>query len=183
MTPFARYFDRVAVINLPSRPDRLKSIISELTALGFDRTCIHIPDAPIPQDNGGFPSRGVYGNFLSHLGILKDARAAGARRVLVLEDDAIFSRDAGLPAMQEKFIAVAEQFDWAMWFLGHSISAGIRSEPQSAVPTTAEFIWAHAYAVRDESLSELIKFMDEMIAQPEGHRWPKSREIESANRV
>jgi len=173
MTPFAKYFDRVAVINLSSRPDRLKSIVGELTALGFDSASIQVPNAPITKESDGFPSRGVHGNFLSHLGILKDAQNAGARRILVVEDDAIFSRHARKVITQDNLIREVDKYDWAMWFLGHSISRSIRSEKGSVIPTQSEFIWAHAYAVNGQSLPELIDFMENMIAQPKGFRLPK----------
>src|SRR3984893_4403562 len=87
------FFDRVAIINLPSRPDRLRALRAELHRVGFDidNEKVTIPFAPRPADTNGFPSRGVYGNFLSHLGILESACGDGLKNVLVLEDDAIFS--------------------------------------------------------------------------------------------
>ena len=88
------YFGRIAIIHLPERTDRLRALKRELTRIGIDvrGSKVTIPEAPMPADTGGFPSRGVHGNFLSHLGILRDALRDGLESVWVLEDDAIFSR-------------------------------------------------------------------------------------------
>ena len=34
---------------------------------------VQVPYVRRPEDANGFPSRGVYGNFLTHLGILREA--------------------------------------------------------------------------------------------------------------
>jgi hypothetical protein len=65
------YFDRVAIVYLPERGDRCK-----------------IPPAPKPDEANGFPSRGVYGSFLSHVNIIHDAggRVVTSDAGLLLDD-------------------------------------------------------------------------------------------------
>ena len=169
MTPFAKYFDDVAIINLKSRPDRKKSILEEVARLGFSPAQIRIPDAPICESDGGFPSRGVFGNYLSHLEILKTALSRKSRRVLVLEDDAIFSRSARNPVSQARFIREADSYDWATWHLGHKLRRELRGVQASVVPTLHEFHWAHCYAVQDTSLMELVEFLELLMSRPTDH--------------
>ena len=87
------YFDRTCIINLPERTDRLRVIRKELRRCGGDDhpEKVRIPYAPRPDDANGFTSRGVYGSYLSHFNILKDALRDGIQTVWVLEDDATFS--------------------------------------------------------------------------------------------
>src|SRR5579885_960845 len=75
------YFDRIAIIHLPERQDRYDSLCSELRGLGIGirQPKVQIPHAPVPEDWSGWPSRGVYGNFLSHLGILRGALEDGLK--------------------------------------------------------------------------------------------------------
>ncbi|MEM9737246.1 MAG: LPS biosynthesis glycosyltransferase, partial [Pseudomonadota bacterium] len=168
-TPFSQFFDHVAVINLPSRPDRLASIRRECARLGIAPDRVEVPDAPVPEGDGGFSSRGVHGNYLSHLGILKDAEAAGARCALVLEDDAIFSRAAQDPARQAEMIAQANTQSWATWHLGHKLRRELAGAPKGVIPNDMPFVWAHAYAVHGESLAELIAFLETLMSRPAGH--------------
>ncbi len=169
MSSFAAYFDRVAVINLPARRDRLRSIKIEISKLGISENVVEIPEAPIPLDDGGFPSRGVFGNYLSHLSILKGALAKGTKRLLVLEDDAIFSRAARSSLNQSKILQQVEGQEWSMWFLGHKLRSELRKSPKGAIPNDMEFHWAHAYAVHHESLTELIDFLERSMARPSGY--------------
>jgi glycosyl transferase, family 25 len=169
---FATYFDKVYIINLPSRPDRLNSVIHELDRLGFadSRDRISVPYAPMPFDANGFPAKGVYGNFLSHLGILRDARAAGFERILVLEDDAIFRRSAAAPAAQAALIADVERCSWAMWFPGHALkSTGLSTQSKGIAPTTLPFIGAHCYAVHARAFQPLIAYLEATEGRPRGH--------------
>ena len=73
------YFDRLAIIHLADRIDRYRPLVDELLRIGIDigHGKVIIPDAPRPSDAYGFPSRGVLGNFLSHLAILKSAHRDG----------------------------------------------------------------------------------------------------------
>lgn len=169
MTVFRDYFDDVAIINLKSRPDRRKSIVAEMDRLGFAENSLRFPDPPMFEDNGGFPSKGVYGNYISHLSILREAQQRGVQRVLVLEDDAIFSHAARDIKMQSQFIKQAEGHDWAMWHLGHKLRSELQGQPKGVIPNKMEFHWAHCYAVQRDSLPELIAFLELLMSRPSGH--------------
>lgn len=168
-TPFSEFFDYLAVINLPSRPDRLRSVRSEVAALGIAADRLDVPEAPIMEDDGGFPSRGVYGNFLSHLGILKEGARRGARNVLVLEDDAIFSRRACDPKAQAGFVAQLSGLDWGLWQLGHGIAPARLPARKGVVASTECFTGAHAYCVNRTALDELIAYLEAVASREAGH--------------
>jgi glycosyl transferase family 25 len=170
-TSFAQYFDRVYIINLPSRVDRLTSILRELDRLGFDeaRARIFVPDAPVPCESNEFPSKGVYGNFLSHLGILREARQLKANRTLVLEDDAIFLRSIRDAGAQSRIIAEIESYNWSMWFVGHRLRKELSGKTRGIFPTTLPFSWAHCYAVHMRSLADLVSYLESVLERPPGH--------------
>ncbi len=154
------YFDRIAIIHLPERHDRFVALEQELASLGIDMRSakVCIPHAPRPTAAGGFPSRGVRGNFLSHLGILKSARDDGLANVLVLEDDAIFSRR--MVKNQEKLVARLQNSHWDLCFFGHSLTRELRGRGRGLVPHDAGFIWAHCYAVNASVLGRLIDYLE-----------------------
>lgn len=168
-TPFSDFFDYLAVINLPSRPDRLRSVRAEMAALGIAPDRLDRPDAPVMEEDGGFPSRGVYGNFLSHLAILREAARRGARNVLVLEDDAIFSRRARNRSAQAACLDQLAGHDWGLWHLGHGLSAARRPAQKGIVASAEPFIGAHAYCVRREALDELIDWLETVAGRDAGH--------------
>ena len=83
------YFDRISIIHLSARTDRFRSLESELAQVGLNINDpkVSIPPAPMPETSNGFSSKGVYGNFLSHLQIIQQAYSDDLENVLVLEDD------------------------------------------------------------------------------------------------
>lgn len=89
------YFQRLYVINLPSRTDRRREMGAQLSAVGLDwnHPLVQLFPAIRPDHPGGFPSLGARGCFLSHLEVLKDSRARKLKRLLILEDDLNFSPD------------------------------------------------------------------------------------------
>src|SRR5947208_2648046 len=159
------FFDRVAIINLPSRADRLRALRGELRRVGFDidNPKVTIPFAPEPVDANGFPSRGVYGNFLSHLGILESAHQDGLQNVLVLEDDAIFSARFRKCPMVE----ILSSEPWDMCFIGHALK--LAPTPSGFMRSDAPFKWAHCYAVNFSVMPRLVDFLRATIERPVAH--------------
>ena len=154
-----------SIINLPVRTDRLGSLGRELRRFGLDiaNPKVTIPPAPIAENANGFPSRGVYGNFLSHLNIIEDAYKDKLRNVLVLEDDAIFShRFRSTPIAR-----TLSNAPWDMCFIGHSLT--IEPAVSGLVKSAAPFKWAHCYAVNRGIMPRLIEYMKSVIERPAGH--------------
>lgn len=67
------------VVNLESRPDRLKDIKFEMDYIGWDYELFNA----VAKNN-------YMGCTLSHLSIIKLARERGYKRVMVIEDDCVF---------------------------------------------------------------------------------------------
>lgn len=93
MTVFAG-FDRIRIINLPSRPDRRAEMTRELRRIGLEGDPrVQFVDGVIVDDMKPFRRPGEKGIFLAQLGIISEAAAAG-ESVLILEDDVDFTSTA-----------------------------------------------------------------------------------------
>lgn len=163
------YFSRIGIIHLPNRPDRFQSLSTELREIGIDirQTKVQIPHAPVPSEWDGWPSRGVYGNFLSHLGILRQALQDDLQTIWVLEDDAIFSRR--MRREQQALVKTLSERDWDLCFFGHSLTHELVEQPTGFVRSNAGFIWAHCYAVHARVLPRLVAYLERAVVLPAHH--------------
>ena len=75
--------DRVFYINLERRPERRAVVEAELAKVGLLENAERFQAV----DTASF---GILGCGLSHLGVLKTAKARGYRNVLIVEDDLVF---------------------------------------------------------------------------------------------
>jgi glycosyl transferase, family 25 len=162
------YFERVSIIHLRERTDRAKALRSELAFVGLDMDDpkVSIPDAPKPDTTNGFSSRGVYGNFLSHLDIIRRAYEDGLDAVLVLEDDALFGHSFN--RHQATIANYLRQNPWDQLFLGHSITTGLPASSSGLVRFTGDFLWAHCYAVHRRIMPRMIEYFQQTIERPAG---------------
>jgi glycosyl transferase family 25 len=93
VTAFAG-FDRIRIINLPSRADRRREMEGELRRIGLaNDPRVQFVDGVQVSDKSPFRAPGEKGVFLAHLKILREAAAAG-ESVLILEDDVDFTSAA-----------------------------------------------------------------------------------------
>ena len=163
------YFDRTCIINLPERADRLRLLQRELVCFGGDvhGAKVQVPYAPRPDDANGFFSKGVYGSFLSHLNILREAIRDGLQTVWILEDDATFSRR--MAREQDQIIDVLRRTSWDLCYFGHNLTYELAGAEKGLVPHTALFHWAHCYAVHSRVLSRLVEYLEETLSNPPGH--------------
>jgi glycosyl transferase family 25 len=166
---FYEYFDRISIIHLPNRRDRFESLSTELSDLriGIQQPKVQIPHAPVPLDWVDWPSRGVYGNFLSHLGILRQALNDGLQTIWVLEDDAIFSRR--MRREQQAVVETLKTREWDMCFFGHSLTHELSGQPSGLVTPNADFLWAHCYAVHARVLPRLVAYLEQAVVLPKHH--------------
>ena len=161
------YFNRVAIINLPESRERLVSLMAGLQCLGIPpaHPKLQFPQVPRPVEADGFTSHKVRSNFLAHLQILRDARDDGLDNVWVLEDDAMFSRR--MRRGQADLVSTLERREWDMCFFGHALA--LLGEPTGLVPTKAEFIHSHCYAVHGRVLPRLVEYLEQTLERPVGH--------------
>jgi glycosyl transferase family 25 len=166
--PLFEYFDRIAIIHLPERVDRFTSLSKELSAVGLDigNSKVSLPAPEMPEQLNGFPSRGVYGNFLSHLAIIERAYADGIQSVLVLEDDAIFSN--AFNSAQSNMAASLRNNRWDQVFIGHSIPGRLPSSRSGLVRFQGDFFWAHCYAVHQRIMPRMIEYLRSTVEREVG---------------
>lgn len=163
------YFDRLAIVHLPAREDRFRALSQELLRIGIDinSSKVSIPNPPMPDAPNGFISRGVYGNFLSHLEIIENAYRDGLDTVWVLEDDAIFSK-----RFNSRQIAIAQCLranSWDLLFIGHSGWKGLPRPATGLLRFSGPFVWAHCYAVHRRIMPRLIEYLRTTIDRESGH--------------
>lgn len=163
------YFDRLAIVHLPDRKDRLRALTRELSRIGIDIASpkITLPSPPMPQTPNGFHSRGVYGSFLSHVEIIEQAYRDRLETVWILEDDAIFSR--GFRSQQQQIASELHDHEWDMCFIGHTAGKELPNSPTGLLRFSGPFIWAHSYAVHRRIMPRLIEYLRLNEARAEGH--------------
>ena len=85
--------DRIFILNMDDRPDRLDGVLRELALARapLDRTIRH--SASVLSESEGGTAAGAAGCMLSHINVLQSALDAGYAHTLVLEDDFCFSSD------------------------------------------------------------------------------------------
>lgn len=162
------YFDKIRVINLPTRPDRRRQIARELSRHGMPLQPgkVELFEAIRPEDDGGFPTLGLHGGFLSHLGVLKEARAAGLARVLHIEDDLQISRR--FEECQEALVDQLRNVEWGLVYFGHPIELESTPVP-TLVPYSKPFVLAHFFGVNGIIFDRLVDFLERLRRRPPGH--------------
>jgi len=170
--PLLDCFDRLYIIHLPERVDRYQALSSELASIGIDIQSpkIRFPEPLYPQHSHGFPSIGVYCNFMRHLAILKESLQDGLERVWILEDDAIFRHQLRREDKQEELVVRMQQDDWDICYLGHSLKPqDLDSYPSGLVRYRGDFLLAHCYCVHARILPQLVQYFEETLLNSAGH--------------
>jgi glycosyl transferase, family 25 len=159
-------FDRICIINLPERADRRRAVTRELARHGVavDGERVRFVAGIRPDGPGEFPSTGARGCYLSHLAVLRQARADGVRRLLVLEDDVMF---LGPPGGATALAQDLRRADWQLAYPGHM---------QPALPGPLRWqrcdeplVCAHCYAVRGEAIGTVVDHLEACLRRPAGH--------------
>lgn len=168
MAPLTDLFALTRVLNLPARTDRLREISAQLDVLGMPFVAgeVELLPAICPAEAAGFSNSAVHGCFLSHLEILRDARARGVANLLVIEDDLQV-----LPQDVETLYSMAEQLmerPWDIAYFGHSIPAPPTQAP-GWVSFRGELRTSHFYAVHRPVFSPLIAYLEDCLKRPPGH--------------
>ena len=110
-------FALMVCINLLRRPGRWRRMRRVLAAHGLGSVFQFLAT---DGNNEALPenwthSAGAYGCLNSHVGAVREARAAGLSSILIFEDDVVFD-----PQFKEKFASFIQELpaDWDMLFLG-----------------------------------------------------------------
>lgn len=159
-------FDRICIINLPERTDRRRAVTRELARQGVavDGNRVRFVKGIRPDGPAAFPSTGSRGCFLSHLAILRQAQADRVQRLLVLEDDVMFT---AAMAQAGSLGQALRRNDWHLAYPGHALPT--RPGPLRWQRSREPLVCAHCYAVRGAALKDLVDHLEACLARPSGH--------------
>ncbi|MCK9685850.1 glycosyltransferase family 25 protein [Scleromatobacter humisilvae] len=163
-------FDAIYIINLPARTDRKAEMLAQFRRAGITQASPQrvFFEAVRPKDAGEFPTIGTRGCFLSHLGVLKAALAAGHASILVLEDDLNFVDDfqAALAARAPALRASS----WDIAYLGLLKVTPPLAPGQGLVevPPDSAVLGLHMVAIKAAVMPELIAYLEAMLGRRAG---------------
>ncbi len=164
------FFDAAYIINLPSRTDRRAEMVEQLQLAGIDPRDPRVSffDAVRPADPGGFPTIGARGCFMSHLGVLQQARQAGHQTIFILEDDANFAVSG--PADLDTFARRLGECDWDLVYPGFLATNPVAElpSPLSRIEPGTGVMGTHMMLIRGKVFDDLIAYLEAMLARPAG---------------
>ena len=156
--------DKVFVINLDRRKDRLREMEAQFASigLGFDHDKIERFSAISPDQIAGFPSLGARGCFLSHLEILKWFQNSDWSRVAILEDDADFD----LPDIEtlQRYLQNLENHKFDIFYGGYHFPDRFAEMGAGIHDLTEKLIigGTHCYILDRSILERLILFLEDV---------------------
>ena len=132
------FFDRIYCISLEEREDRRQAAAASFAKVGLSGKVEFILVKP-------HPSNIEQGMYESHMTCLRKGLEAGAKSIVVFEDDVIFDRyDAEHFKQCTQFLA--EHLDWKVLLLGALIRASKKTTNQFIQKVGYQSL-AHAYAL------------------------------------
>lgn len=138
MTTDWDFFDKIYCISLEERTDRRQEAMVQFERVGLTGRVEFV----IVQKH---PSDCEAGIYESHMLCMRKGLSAGARHILIFEDDIIFDRFSSA-ALRQNIAFLATGTQWNMWFAGCMIKA-LRPTQNPAVAHIRFRSLSHAYAV------------------------------------
>jgi len=163
------YFERTYIINLAERTDRRREMERELQLQDIsprDRSVRFFP-AIRPGDAGLFPSRGAHGCFMSHLGILAEARRDRLANILVMEDD--LSIIPGFYRTQAMMLQYLADKRWDIAYFGHIEPAAANPDAPVWINCDAPLQCLHFYALNTAVIPQLHDHLSTCLTREPGH--------------
>jgi hypothetical protein len=133
------FFDKAYCISLDERQDRRQAAERQFHAVGLADQVEFVIVKKHPVDN----ERGIYE---SHLECFRRGIGAGARNILIFEDDIVFDRFSTW-VLSDCVHFLSTQADWKILFFG-CLTAGSWRTPSSSVLTVRYRSLTHAYAIQ-----------------------------------
>lgn len=180
-TPMLEYFDQIYIINLASRQDRLMEMQAEFHRVGidFNHRKIRVFTAIKPESHEGWPTAGTKGCYLSHLGVLKDAKNHNYERILILEDDVSFTQYFDI--LMRETITQLKNHPWNIFYGGYRIedpaqdaivdaykhSQSVAKNLFLSLPET-EIFCLHFVALTQPTVTNLVDYLEKIMQKPMG---------------
>ena len=168
MHPFY-YFDKVFIINLPSRADRRREMGQQLRliGLGLEAPIIELFPAVRPGDRGEFDSVGARGCFMSHRSVLQKAAEMGYSRIVILEDDVNFI--SGFPHYLSGVVESLASQHWDLFYGGYRVADERDLRPGIPVyPPERGVLLAHFVAFQSPAIQMAAAYLDTLLSRPGG---------------
>jgi len=178
----SRFFDRVVVINLKRRPDRLFNFWSEIERHQWPFVRPQVFEAidgssgVVPMPAGWTGGGGAWGCMQSHRQILERALMDGVKHLLVLEDD-LCLRPSFLDEITDFLTRVPS--DWDQLMLGGEHVGRDPFPIKPGVLRIRRCHRTHAYAIRGKFMRALYKYW----VSSSGHCDQRMGEIQYRHRV
>lgn len=159
-------FDRIVVISLKRTPDRLRQFWDRLDSAGWPFKTPEVFEAvdgskvPVPS---WFRSGGpAWGCLQSHRQVIEQALRDGVKRLLILEDDAAFTTDAG-DRIKKLMASVPANWDCLM-IGGQMMSNGKSKRIAEGVYRVQQCERTHCYALSAKGMKSLYKWWSEPVS-------------------
>lgn len=167
---FFDYFDKIYIINLASRADRRKEMEAQLKKVNLS---LHHPKVSLysaikPLEAGEFPSIGARGCFLSHFGILQDAKTQKYQRILIFEDDLDFNKDF----IEKSALVLSELLanDWHIFYGDHRIEnlSEENSKPLKIVNSDLSIVTSNFIGFHAPVMDTIVNYLELMLSRSGG---------------
>lgn len=155
-------FERVYVVNLNRRKDRLKNFFTNLPSnWPFKQPEVYtaIDGTKAKSPSWWKAGRGAWGCYRSHLNLIEKCLNENVQSVLLLEDDAKFPAD--FPEKVKKFLANVPD-DWGMIYLGGQHLKQDRRPPKKikeGIYKPFNVNRTHAFALRGPMIQKIYKHL------------------------
>jgi glycosyl transferase family 25 len=175
MTTINKYFDKVFLINLKIRPEKLKISTKLLDSYNIEFELYEAIDCTkgipedIPRPRAGYLTNkpGAYGCLLSHLNVIRIAKERGYKNILILEDDIDLSKDF-IKLFDEKVKDLPK--DWMLFYLGgsgHTAPNSIHlTKITEHISKTVKTMTTSSYAVNSSAFDIILNFHEKGMVMP-----------------
>lgn len=165
------YFDRIFIINLPSRTDRQAEIATQLKNIGlsFAGGRVELFPAVRPDEAGGFPSIGARGCFMSHLAVLRMAQQLGLQRVAIFEDDLDFVADFNVRI--QPLLLRLSSVDWSIFYGGYHLDRPIDGSAQGELLVVQPDLLigtTHFVVFQGAAIAAAVHYLEAILTRPAG---------------
>ncbi|WP_156119979.1 hypothetical protein [Leptolyngbya sp. KIOST-1] len=175
---FAEYFDRIAVVYLPERKRRYKSIQRQVKRLGIEERVQWFKGLRF-KEAGQFPKASVRGCVMSNYEILRQAAHDNVKRVLLFQEDCVLSQR--LICQEENILRELDKQPWDFAYFGCQAYSGDEAKSNkvaldatpnqffSRVGVRQNIRRTHFWACQGSAIPKLVEFMEASFERTKGH--------------